>query len=161
MTNPFAQPAAGQQHNQAAQPQQEQTTGQPAPRPTPNLSQMFNNGANAGGDKLTDLEGNAVLIRIGDYVEGMQTQNGPANAIQADWVALDGSQQGTQFSGLIFGTVIVSSLKRYLEKGERLCVGVVAKGVAKQGKNAPWLLNPLDDDQLKLAGQAVESLGWQ
>lgn len=172
MTNPFAR-SAGQQNNtpapaadQAPAPAAntnqaaEQTTGQPAPKPALNLSTLFNNGASAGGDKLTDLEGVAVLIRANKYTENMQTQHGPANCIEADWVELDGPGQGTEHSGLIFSTVIVNSLRRYMEQGQNLSVGVVEKGTAKPGKNAPWLLNPLNDEQLDLAGKAVQALNW-
>lgn len=169
MANPFANranAAANQAPAPAATPEpapvQEQpaATGQVPPTPAKSLSDMFNNGALAGGDKIQDLEGHAVLIRTNEVRKDMNTRNGVTDAIGADWIALDGPNQGQEFNGLIFGKVIVSSLETYFNQGQRLCVGIIEKGEAKPGKNAPWLLNPLNEQQLELAGQAVQALGW-
>lgn len=160
-SNPPAQQAAQQPIQQNTQAQQAaQQPVQAAPKPKRNLSDMFNNGASVNGDKLTDHAGQAVLVRITGYTPEMSTKHGTTDSISADWVVLDGPQQGNQFSGMIFSRVIVASLKQYFQNGQTLCVGVVAQGEAKNGNSAPWLLNPLDDAQLELAGQAVEALGW-
>lgn len=181
MTNPFAAaantPAAAPADTQhpadtpaapAAAPAPKATQASPAagaiaqPDGTPavaNLSDMFNNGTTTGGDKLQDELGHAVLIRPKELITQMATQHGPTDAIQADWIVLDGPAQGELRSGLVFPSVIVNSLKAALER-RQLSVGVVARGEAKGGKSAPWLLNSLADDQLALAGQAAQAHGW-
>lgn len=185
MTNPFAStpavntpaPAADNQHPAdtvapdpapAAAPAPKPSTAAPAagaiaqPDGSPavsNLADMFNNGTTTGGDKLQDELGAAVLIRPTKLVEQMTTQHGPTDAIEADWIVLDGGNQGEVRSGLVFPSVIVNSLKAALER-RQLSVGVVARGEAKGGKSAPWLLNALDDSQLALAGQAAQAHGW-
>ncbi|QGJ94161.1 hypothetical protein QEH32_gp29 [Corynebacterium phage EmiRose] len=136
------------------------STGQALNAPKPSLSERFSNGAVGGGDKIQDLQGHAVLIRTDEIVKEMKTANGVTDAARASWIALDGPRQGEEFSGLIFGKVIVGSLESQLNSGQRLCVGVLDKGVAKGSHSAPWLLNPLDDTQLALAEQAADALNW-
>ena len=61
--------------------------------PAGNLADMFNRGTVAGGDQLTPKDGSTigrpVLIRPTKAVDGMNTSNGPADAVQAEWVWLD------------------------------------------------------------------------
>lgn len=159
MVNPFAAKTANNTTPAQAENSSEQGGGQ-AFTPPKNLADMFSNGTQSGGDKLQDLEGTAVLIKAIKFEPQLQTQHGPTDAVQAEWVALDGERQGETFEGLIFGSVIVRSLASNLNAGKNLTVGVVEKGTAKPGRSAPWLLGALDDEQLELAGQAVGSLGW-
>lgn len=173
MTNPFA--AAAAQNNTAQPPASNPApdASNPAPTPQPSTGPAagiaqpdgapavagFANGSAAGGDKLQDLEGCAVLIKPQSYTAAMPTQHGPANVITGEWIALDGPRQGEKFSGMVFPTVIVNSLKAALDAGQ-LSVGKVVRGEAKAGKSAPWLLAPLEDAQLTLAHQAAQAHGW-
>lgn len=167
MSNPFSSAAAPAAPAPAA-PAPAATQAAPAagaiaqPDGTPavsNLSDMFNNGTAVGGDKLQDDHGAAVLIRPVSFTEAMSTQHGPTDAIQADWIVLDGPNQGQVRQGLVFPSVIVKALKNALDR-RQLSVGVVARGEARGNKSAPWLLEPLADDQLSLAGQAAQAHGW-
>lgn len=135
--------------------------GTQAPRPAGNLADMFNNGASAGaGDKFAADLGQAVLIKATKFVESMSTQHGPTDAMEAEWVVLDGPNQGAKRSGLIFATVVVNSLAAGLRENRPFTVGVIARGEAKSGKSAPYLLNEADENQVALAVQAAQAFGW-
>lgn len=173
MTNPFAN--AGAQAPQTQQPaaqaapqpqaQPEAQPQQPAAQAAPagNLSDMFSLGASGGdGAKIKDDMGAAVLIFPTEFISQMQTVNGPSDCVRADWVVLDGPNQGAVREGfLIFNKVLVNTLKAALgNPAQRMALGVVGLGEAKPGKNAPITLLVPDDNQVALARQAVTAYGW-
>lgn len=136
--------------------------------PAGNLADMFNRGTVAGGDQLTPKDGSTigrpVLIRPTKAVDGMNTSNGPADAVQAEWVWLDEVNPGQPVNvhnGLIFGKVLNNSLRSTLASPTHAFVlGVIAKGEARNGNNAPWILDDVNDDVVPVAGQVVTTLGW-
>lgn len=136
--------------------------------PAGNLADMFNRGTVAGGDQLTPKDGSTigrpVLIRPTKAVDGMNTSNGPADAVQAEWVWLDEVNPGQPVNvhnGLIFGKVLNNSLRSTLASPTHAFVlGVIAKGEARNGNNAPWILDDVNDDTVPVAGQVVTTLGW-
>ena len=136
--------------------------------PAGNLADMFNRGTVAGGDQLTPKDGSTlgrpVLIRPTKAIDGMTTSNGPADAVQAEWVWLDEFNPGQPVnvhSGLIFGKVLNNSLRSTLASPTHaFVIGVIAKGEARNGNNAPWILNDVTDDMVPVAGQVVTTLGW-
>lgn len=158
-TTSFSAPAA-----QAAAPTAaafNNAQGAEAPKPAGNLADMFNNGASAGGDKFTEDLGAAVLIRSNKFVDQMATQHGPTDAMEAEWIVLDGPNQGQLRQGLIFATVIVNSLNSGLNSGRPLTVGVISRAAeGKNGKSAPFLLNEANETQINLAVQAAQAYGW-
>lgn len=180
MTNPFGQfaqnnnqaPAQDQANQAPAAPANNQgqapsaaqfnnAQGEQAPRPAGNLTDMFNNGANAvDGDRFTEDLGAAVLIKAVKFVEQMATQHGPTDAMEAEWIVLDGPNQGAKRAGLIFATVVVRSLNNGLQGGRPFTVGVIARGEAKSGKSAPYLLNEATEAQVQLAVQAAQAYNW-
>lgn len=167
-TNPFQNNAAAQGNTQAAAPQNTQApaAGQAASAPPFNNGEStalppFNNGATGGGEKITDYAGVPLLIRPRRFEAGIQTSYGVADAIEADWILLDGQDGGEVHTGMVFSGVLVNALRRYLESPNPLTLGVIGQGQAKPGKSAPWLLNPLEDDSFQgVAVQAGQSAGW-
>lgn len=136
--------------------------------PAGNLADMFNRGTVAGGDQLTPKDGSTigrpVLIRPTKAVDGMNTANGVVDAVQAEWVWLDEFNPGqpvNTHSGLIFGKVLNNSLRSTLASPTHaFVIGVIAKGEGRNGNNAPWILNDVNDDMVPVAGQVVTTLGW-
>lgn len=136
--------------------------------PAGNLADMFNRGTVAGGDQLTPKDGSTigrpVLIRPTKAVDGMNTSNGPADAVQAEWVWLDEFQPGQPVNvhtGLIFGKVLNNALRSTLASPTHaFTIGVIAKGEGRNGNNPPWILDDVNDDMVPVAGQVVTALGW-
>lgn len=157
--NQFAAQAQDQNNQAAAQFNNAQ--GDQPPRPAGNLADMFNNGANnTDGDKFSNDTGAAVIIKATNFVSQMSTSHGPTDAVEAEWIVLDGPNQGAKRSGLIFATVVVKALHNGLQNGRPLTVGVIARGEAKNGKSAPYLLNEANEDQINLAVQAAQAFNW-
>lgn len=158
--NPNNAPAAPQGGNGIA--------GATGNAPAGNLADMFNRGTVAGGDQLNPKDGSTigrpVLIRPTKAIDGMATSQGPTDAVQAEWVWLDEVNPGQPVNvhnGLIFGTVLNNSLRSTLASPTHAFVlGVIAKGEARNGNSAPWVLDDVNDDMVPVAGQVVTTLGW-
>lgn len=181
MTNPYNAPQ-GNPYNAPATPQGNPYTnnapaapqggngiaGASGNAPAGNLADMFNRGTVAGGDQLNPKDGSTigrpVLIRPTKAIDGMATSQGPADAVQAEWVWLDEVNPGQPVNvhnGLIFGTVLNNSLRSTLASPTHAFVlGVIAKGEARNGNSAPWVLDDVNDDMVPVAGQVVTTLGW-
>lgn len=166
MTNPFAAAANNAAANNAPAASMATASGNAnAPEttaPAGNLSDMFSTNVSSGDmAKLkTDL-GAAVLVRPTEWIESMKTVNGDTSAIRADWVVLDGPNQGeVRANSLVFNAVVRSTLKNVLDGPYPFFVGIVAEGEAKPGKNAPLVFATADPEQLKLAEQAAQAIGW-
>jgi hypothetical protein len=180
MSNPFAA-AANTPAPTPTESTPAESTPTPTPTPTPTESapapaggafagpngatvdaaSLFGAAPAASGARLKDDEGCFVVIRAIEYVADMPTANGPANAIKADWVPVDGPNAGEVREGsLIFGKVVVSSIKANLDRGVPFTIGVVAHGAAKPGKNAPLVLNAPNDEQAAKAVEVARYLGW-
>lgn len=122
---------------------------------------QFNNGDTGGGEKITDYAGSPLLIRPRRFEQGIQTDYGVTDAVEADWIILDGSDGGAVHTGMVFSSILVKALHRYLESPNPLTLGVIGQGTAKPGKSAPWLLNPLEDQAAQSAAiQAGQAAGW-
>lgn len=118
-------------------------------------------GGTGGQAKLKDDAGSFVVIRAIEYVADMPTSIGTTDAIRADWVPVDGPNAGeVREDCLIFGKVVVSSIKSNLDRGIPFTIGVVGHGAAKPGKNAPLVLTAPDVDQQSTAIDVARYLGW-
>ena len=117
-----------------------------------------------GGDgpKITDDLGAALLLRPTEFRPQMNTSNGPADVIVADWIVLDGPSQGQVREGsLIFQRVLVKDLKKIFDNpATPFMVGVLGKGEARNGNSAPYLFGMPSDEQVTLARQAAAHFGW-
>lgn len=113
----------------------------------------------ASGDmfKMADNLGALIIVEAKEYEKDFVTENGPANIVRGDITVLTEDDAKTVLDEpveyhdtIIFGTAVVGSLRQYVGTGQ-LVVGVVAQGVKKAGKNAPWLLDAATDKQKKIA----------
>lgn len=98
-----------------------------------------------------DLLDSLFLVHIQGYEAGIVTVNGVANAIRGDAVILDGALKG-EFYGdaLIFPKVLVNSLKKNLDGGQRIVLGRIGQGSPKPGQSPAWILKPwrVGDDKI-------------
>lgn len=114
-----------------------------------------------GGDgaRIKEDVGSLLVIRMKEYKASVDTVHGETAAVSADWLVCDGENKGeTRLDGLIFNRPLVRSLQD-LEKGA-LFVGRLELGQAKPGKNAPYIFVDVDDDELPLARECAEAVGW-
>lgn len=131
---------------------------------------------------VKDLLGELVLFTPTEHVEEVPTDFGTKDAILTDLVVLTAADGPTEYTdALIFQGSLIGSLKRKLPvysepvaasqfgpaqpaqlvKEGRKLLGVIAKGEAKKGQNAPYILVAPDDAQKQmardyLAGRTVE-----
>lgn len=167
MTNPFAAAANNAAANNAGTTANMATTSgdannPEATAPAGNLSDMFSTDVSSGDmAKLkTDL-GAAVLVRPTEWIESMKTVNGDTSAIRADWIVLNGENQGAvRSNSLVFNAVVRNTLKNVLDGPLPFFVGVVTEGAAKPGKNPPLVFATAEPEHLELAQQAAQAHGW-
>lgn len=109
---------------------------------------------------IKDLLGELVLFTPTEYVEEVKTDFGTKDAVTTDLVVL--SQGGTEYTdAMIFQGSLIGQLKRKIPGGRKL-LGVIAKGEAKKGQNAPYILEAPTDEQKQmardfLAGRTIEA----
>ena len=89
----------------------------------------------SGGVKPADLQGHLLLITPNEYKTGIVTSMGEAEAIDCDVVDLDTNEE--HVSVLFFNVALRSALKPNI--GNQV-LARIGQGVAKPGKNAPWIL---------------------
>lgn len=121
----------------------------------------FTQPAAATGFKITDHPGELFLIWPISLQEGILTDYGKADAIQARVVLLSGTEAGEPEeydNTLIFPSVLVSTLRASLGTGKPV-LARLGQGTAKPGKNAPWLFQPFTEDDAKIA-QAYLNNQW-
>lgn len=113
------------------------------------------------GDKITDYIGELLLVKPEELIEGLSTSIGVSDAIRVDVAVLSGDAMGTTSEGmLVFQTALMRDLKKVLNGPSPYLLGRLGKGVAKQGKSAPFIFNQPDEEEMELARQflAVNTL---
>lgn len=111
---------------------------------------------------VKDLLGELVLFSPTEYVEEVKTDFGDKDAVMTDLVVLTAEGGPTEYQDvMIFQGSLIGQLKRKIQGGRKL-LGVIAKGEAKKGQNAPYILASPDDAQKQmardyLAGRTVEA----
>ncbi|MBG0830534.1 hypothetical protein HS041_22490 [Planomonospora sp. ID67723] len=120
---------------------------------------MFAQPSAPGSDfKVSDYVGHLFLIYPRELRQGIVTSNGPADAISADLVLLtDPNGPRAETGVLIFQKMLIGSLKGKI--GADPVLGRLARGVAKPGQTAPYVLNPFDDNDAAYATQYLNSVG--
>jgi hypothetical protein len=109
---------------------------------------------------IKELLGELVLFTPTEYVEEVPTDFGTKDAVLANLVVL--SQGAAEYDDqMIFQGSLIGQLKRKIPGGRKL-LGVIAKGEAKKGQNAPYILTAPTDDQKQmardyLAGRVIEA----
>ena len=110
---------------------------------------------------VKDLLDELVLFTPAEYVEEVTTDFGTKDAVITDIVVLSQPGQPTYDAVMIFQGSLIGQLKRKVPtvnpqtgqviKEGRKVLGVIGKGDAKKGQNAPYILVAPDDDQKQVA----------
>ena len=102
--------------------------------------------ASSAGPKAADLAGQLLIFKPIEYRTGIETVNGPADAISCDLINLDTGEEHNDV--LFFNVALRSSLRPLI--GQKV-LGRIKQGVAKPGKTAPWILEDASQDPVALA----------
>jgi hypothetical protein len=97
----------------------------------------FSAPSNASSDsiKVADLNGHLLIVSPLSFKADIQTVNGPADAIEVNLIDLDTNEEHN--SVLWFNVALKNALKPLI--GQKV-LGRIGQGIAKPGKNAPWIL---------------------
>jgi hypothetical protein len=98
------------------------------------------------GPKPADLQGQLLIFKPIEYRSGIETVNGPADAISCDVINLD---TGEAHSDVLFFNIAIRNALRPLI-GQRV-LGRIQQGVAKPGKTAPWIIADASQDAAAIA----------
>ena len=110
--------------------------------------------AASAGPKPADLQGQLLIFKPIEYRSGIETVNGPADAISCDVINLD---TGETHSDVLFFNIAIRNALRPLI-GQRV-LGRIQQGVAKPGKTAPWIIADASQDPAAIAKAAAFKLG--
>jgi len=102
--------------------------------------------ASSAGPKAADLAGQLLIFKPLEYRTGIDTVNGPADAISCDLINLDTGEEHNDV--LFFNVALRSSLRPLI--GQKV-LGRIKQGIAKPGKTAPWILEDASQDPVSLA----------
>lgn len=121
------------------------------------MSEFVNAPAPAEGDRIEWDQnlGKLLVIEPQSLETGVETVHGAGDAIKADVHVITGPGTADDYNAvLIFPRMLQSQLKGNIG---RKVVGRLAKGQAKPGKSAPWILNEASADDLAKAQQWLEA----
>lgn len=110
--------------------------------------------AASAGPKPADLQGQLLIFKPIEYRQGIETVNGPADAISCDVINLDTNQE---YSDVLFFNIAIRNALRPLI-GQRV-LGRIQQGVAKPGKTAPWIIVDASADQAAIAKASAYKSG--
>lgn len=100
---------------------------------------------------VKDLLGELVLFTPTEYVEEQPTDFGTKDAVITDVVVLTAEGGPAEYSDvMIFQGALIGQLKRKIPAGRKL-LGRIAKGEAKKGQNAPYILEAPSDADKQIA----------
>lgn len=102
----------------------------------------------SGGVKITEFDGQLLLITPTAHETDIPTAYGPADAVTANIAVLDGNGAGQEHTGVrIFQKALQGQLRPKVGTG-RMVLGRLGRGTAKPGQSAPWLLSdPTESDK--------------
>lgn len=113
----------------------------------------FNSPAVSSDTKITEFDGDLLLITPTSYEEDVQTVHGTKDAVKANVVVIDEKrpERSDSHEGmLIFQGRLIGQTKPFVGKGLVLGRLREAKELKKPGQNAPWVLaDPTDEDKDK------------
>ena len=102
------------------------------------MDDNFSAPSSVTGIQWDDLKGALLLFKPTEYVTGIKTQFGDANAMRADVTVLDGDLAGTFHDDtLVFPKLLSSQLK---PKVGGMVLGRLGQGDKKPGQSPPWKL---------------------
>lgn len=100
---------------------------------------------------VKDLLGELVLFTPTEYVEEVTTDFGTKDAVITDLVVLTADGGPAEYADvMIFQGSLIGQLKRRVSTGRKL-LGVIAKGEAKKGQNAPYIVEAPSEEQAQMA----------
>ncbi len=106
-------------------------------------------GEPSGGIKWDSVNGVLLLFAVSGAETGILTTFGPADAIRADIVVLDGEQAGDTYPEcLVFPKLVAAQLRSKV--GQKV-LGRVGQGLAKSGQSPPWLLSAATEADVGVA----------
>lgn len=100
----------------------------------------------SAGPKPADLQGQLLIFKPIEYRSGIDTVNGPADAISCDIINLDTNEEHGDV--LFFNIAIRNALRSLI--GQRV-LGRIQQGIAKPGKTAPWIIVDASTDATAIA----------
>jgi len=102
----------------------------------------------SGGVKITEFEGQLLLITPTAVEKDISTAYGAADATTVTLVVLDGNGAGEEHTDVkVFQKALQGQLRPKVGTG-RMVLGRLGRGVAKPGQSAPWLLaDPTEADK--------------
>lgn len=109
---------------------------------------LFDAPSSSSGVKITDFDGQLLLITPTGHETDIPTAYGPADAVTATIAVLDGAGAGDEHAGVrIFQKALQGQLRPKVGTG-RMVLGRLGRGIAKPGQSAPWLLaDPTEADK--------------
>jgi hypothetical protein len=112
---------------------------------------MFDGPASRTDVRITDFEGNLLLVKPLQVDKDIPTVFGDANATTCDLIVLDGEHAGEQHKGLmLFQKALQAQLADRVGSG-RMLLGRLGKGVAKPGQSPPWLFTDPTEEERGMA----------
>jgi hypothetical protein len=90
--------------------------------------------------KPADLDGHLLIIKPIEYKANISTSLGDTDAIECN--IIDVTTGKHHDSVLFFNVALKSALKSNIDK---IVLARMGQGIAKPGKSAPWILNPVTD----------------
>lgn len=107
---------------------------------------------------IKDLLGELVLFSPTEYVEEVKTDFGTKDAVLTNMVVLTADGGPAEYEDqMIYQGSLIGALKRKIPTG-RMLLGVIAKGEAKKGQNAPYILDAPSDEQKQMATNYLAGL---
>ncbi|MET7333294.1 hypothetical protein [Nonomuraea sp. NPDC005650] len=118
----------------------------------------FSQPAPASDVKIADYVGHLLLFYPRSIRSGVVTTNGIADPLVTDVVILTHPEgPKAEANVLVFQKVLIGSLKGSI--GQDPVLGRLARGVAKPGQSAPYVLNEFDQNDAAYATQYLNSVG--
>jgi len=110
------------------------------------MSDMFDSPST--GVKITEFDGQLLLMEPTAERKDIMTAFGSADAIESNLVVIDGKDAGSTHSGvLVFQKALQGQLRPKIGTGRQV-LGRLGRGVAKPGQSAPWVLTePTEADK--------------
>lgn len=112
-----------------------------------------------GGDyKFSEFLGELLLVRPTE--EGtMDTEvANDSEYVRADVVRLDNENEQVE-DLLVFQVALIRTLKKVMRGPNEWVLGRLARGEAKKGKSAPYILSKPTDEEIAQAEEVMEQLG--
>jgi hypothetical protein len=121
----------------------------------------FNSATGASGARITDYEGQLLLLTPLEYLTDVDTKFGDTDAVDAELVVLDGPD-GFEDVGVvrIFQSILIGSLKHRIGKATPMVLGrlgTIPNRKVPDGKPA-WVLNQPEDEDKQLARDYLAKL---